>query len=389
MGCGNSAIDSWTIDNIYREIPAIGKHRQLYTKMGFTEKDIAVMYNYFCEIDKDASRSVSTLELMDHIDMSSTNEKYWIKKVFSMFDDDGSGTIDFHEFTIACWSYCTLHRASLLLFAFDCYDTNHDGSLSMNEFNGLLKDLYGPQYRDRKVAVIAALEADALGAADGDFNIDDFTVFTKTHGALLAPAFAVQDLLRQKVAGRTFWSKMADKRVVLQNQKGKGVDTYVSTWELLDLHTHADYQLHPRGKHTNKKGANFAKYGRRKSRDANAEFAGVLQETGARGYRHKGDVSHTHHTNATTEGDYQGDSMYRDLVDMKYSAGATDDAKTSAVYSTVRGAKLYDQDTNIRANEHISKDRFDGEADDQTWMQKQKDKKHMEKLKTVKPRHVT
>ena len=93
MGCGDSRNHQWTIPNIYKEIPAVGKYKSLYTNMGFLENDIAILYNYFCEIDKDASSSIDILELMDHLNLSPIKEKYWLKKLFSMFDDDGSGTI--------------------------------------------------------------------------------------------------------------------------------------------------------------------------------------------------------------------------------------------------------------------------------------------------------
>jgi serine/threonine-protein phosphatase 2B regulatory subunit len=371
----------------------VGKYKDLYTNMGFSENDIAILYNYFCDIDKDASHNIDIMELMEHLNMGSVKEKYWLKKLFSMFDDDGSGTIDFHEFVVSTWSYCTLHRATLLLFTFDVYDTDHNGSLIMDEMNAMLKDLFGSDYQSKRAAVIAALEADSLAAKDGDFNIDDFRIFARLHGSILAPAFRVQNELRERIAGEKFWSRLANKRILLQkkkkdkdeakcnNGKGKGKgkgneeEIYVSAWELLELHTHSEYQLHPRaGKHAACK--RVAKHGRRRSRAesdlAMAQFQEVVHSTGARGYRHNAEASTTHHTNATTIGDYAGDTLYSGLVDDKYGDGAGDRFVGAKVHG-MHGAVLYEKESNV--NTHNAEgartaDEFDADlpTNDQNWM---------------------
>ena len=290
---------------------------------------------------------------------------------------------------MSTWSYCTLHRATLLLFTFDIYDTDHNGSLTMDEMNAMLKDLFGSDYRSKRAAVIAALEADSLGAKDGDFNIDDFRVFARVHGSMLSPAFKVQNDLRERIAGQAFWARLANSRIFLQNKKqGKGMgksrqdkgkekeeEVYVSAWELLDLHTHSEYQLMPREKHNARR--RTAKHGRRRSRTGKdvsaAQLQEVLGETGARGYRHNADATTSHHTNATSRGDYTGDKLYAGLVDDKYTEEAGDKFVASKVFGN-HGAVLYEQDTNVNheKNSGARADRFKGEADDQTWMHARK-----------------
>ena len=44
-----------------------------------------------------------------------------------------SGEIDFREFVIALWNYCTLGKAALILFAFDLYDNDNSGKIDIDE----------------------------------------------------------------------------------------------------------------------------------------------------------------------------------------------------------------------------------------------------------------
>ena len=45
------------------------------------------------------------------------------KRIFSIFDDDKSGEIDFREFVLSIWNYCTLGKTSLSKLSIDIYIT--------------------------------------------------------------------------------------------------------------------------------------------------------------------------------------------------------------------------------------------------------------------------
>lgn len=73
-------------------------------------EEIGMLYEIFQSVDKDKSGYVSTQELFEHLAVQST---YFRDRVFSIFDEDGSGKIDFSEFVLSLWNYCTLSKASL------------------------------------------------------------------------------------------------------------------------------------------------------------------------------------------------------------------------------------------------------------------------------------
>lgn len=128
--------------DIYGTKPQFVPLRDLFEFLQFSARDVADLLRAFESFDVDHSGLVSTHELF--VSLSNVSSVY-CKRVFSLFDEDKSGQIDFREFVLTLWNYCTLSRTSLVLFAFDLYDTDCTGSLSMEEVDGMLVDLYGQQ----------------------------------------------------------------------------------------------------------------------------------------------------------------------------------------------------------------------------------------------------
>lgn len=58
-----------------------------------------------------------------------------------IFDEDGSGSVDFREFVMSLWNYCTLSKAALIMFAFDLYDNDNSGEIDIMEVELLLREV--------------------------------------------------------------------------------------------------------------------------------------------------------------------------------------------------------------------------------------------------------
>lgn len=127
--------------SIYYREPQLAQFRPLFEAFQLSSRDIRRLYEVFCTLDVDESGLVSTKELFGYLDAKESTK--FCDRVFTLFDEDQSGQIDFREFVVALWNYCTLSHSSLIIFAFDVYDTDETGELSPSEVELMLKDLYG------------------------------------------------------------------------------------------------------------------------------------------------------------------------------------------------------------------------------------------------------
>ena len=84
--------------------------------LGFDDGEVQQLYNVFVKCDADGSGQISLKELSAFLNVEHTS---WYKKIFSLFDEDHSGEIDFREFVVSMFNYCTMSKAGLILFAFD------------------------------------------------------------------------------------------------------------------------------------------------------------------------------------------------------------------------------------------------------------------------------
>lgn len=94
----------------YAGHPAYVESRSLFLTLGLTPHDVIELHKKFRCIDKDDSGSIQLIELLNYLDIERTT---YTEKVFGMFDIDRSGHVDFPEFAIGLWNYCTLESNTL------------------------------------------------------------------------------------------------------------------------------------------------------------------------------------------------------------------------------------------------------------------------------------
>ena len=163
------------------------------------------IYAQFRELDSDNSGVVDVSEFIIHNHITS---EIFGELVFSLFDANKSGKLDFEEYLTAVWNYCSLSKDGLAKFAFDIFDVNNSGTLSTEEINEIVAIIWGYE-NDRVGKVLKSLNNDKKS---NELHAADFIDMSKHFPVLLFPVFEVQEKLCKKGLGRSTWTKLSEKR---------------------------------------------------------------------------------------------------------------------------------------------------------------------------------
>lgn len=87
------------------------------------------------QINFEKPGEVTYNDLQDYLKVSNNA---FTRRVLQIFDEDGSGHVNFGDFIVSLWNYCILDHATLIIFAFDLYDTGSKGVLKLPDVNGML-----------------------------------------------------------------------------------------------------------------------------------------------------------------------------------------------------------------------------------------------------------
>ena len=149
--------------------------RTLEVKIGLSQKDIVEKYKKFTK--KHPSGEMSKKEYIEaskHFGMKG----YMAESLFRVFDEDGSGTMDFGEFMMA--SNCTSMSSpkDKLEWIFKVFDEDGGGSIDIDEVIRLVIGLFnmGGEDEDKEVLLACVIDIIEVIDVDGDGEIsrDEF-----------------------------------------------------------------------------------------------------------------------------------------------------------------------------------------------------------------------
>ena len=236
------------------------KYKKDFDRLQLDEYALERLFTSFVKIDQDLSGEISTWELLEflHLEVSgrsilamdfakwqmatfitkithsmrpslcSAKRTKFTKRIFRIFDEDGSGQIDFREFVMSLWNYATLGKNQLIMFAFDLYDNDGSGQIDAREVELMLKECYGRAFKGNKHAQKILEKVKNMAAEN--FTVDAFSDFVQKHPVLLFPAFMLQTIIQKKIVGEKFWEQAANTRISLSN------GNYVNMSQILKAH---------------------------------------------------------------------------------------------------------------------------------------------------------
>jgi len=134
------AICTKSDEAFWRHHHSIQKYRKTFEALRVNTSDVERIFHAFKEIDLDGSNSISIDEFFNHFELKRS--KFSVR-CFTIFDEDGSAELDFREFGVSLWNYCTQDQLALISFAFDLYDLDNSGSIDIDELTQMLTEVYG------------------------------------------------------------------------------------------------------------------------------------------------------------------------------------------------------------------------------------------------------
>lgn len=95
---------------LYDSDLAFRKWRNQFDALGLQKNEVLTLFKEFKKVDARKTGNIDIHELLIHMNVDRTR---FNERIFHIFDEDKSGVIEFGEFVLSLWNYCTLSKVAL------------------------------------------------------------------------------------------------------------------------------------------------------------------------------------------------------------------------------------------------------------------------------------
>ena len=104
MGCVASVMPAGGLSEVRKD------WLDVFKAMKLRSSEVLKLYEIYCSVDADRSGSIDVVEMLTFMDIDRTN---FTERIFHAFDKDHTGRIDFYEFVVCLWKFCTLCNGAI------------------------------------------------------------------------------------------------------------------------------------------------------------------------------------------------------------------------------------------------------------------------------------
>eukprot|EP00636_Phaeomonas_parva_P006475 CAMPEP_0118850630 /NCGR_PEP_ID=MMETSP1163-20130328/400_1 /TAXON_ID=124430 /ORGANISM="Phaeomonas parva, Strain CCMP2877" /LENGTH=474 /DNA_ID=CAMNT_0006782855 /DNA_START=328 /DNA_END=1752 /DNA_ORIENTATION=+ len=186
---------------------------QMMNMMNISEGEAAKVFHIFEKVDNDHSGTIDIVEFLQFFELEGSGGGF-ARRCFDAMDfdkdDDGEGALDYGEFFVSLYNYCTLTHETLVRFTFDMIDADRSGAIDHKELYNLISVMHLPNEVDKVFTrVMKVLDADE----SGQISFKEFKEANSRVQSIMMPAFALQRSLRSRCMGARFWRKATKRRI--------------------------------------------------------------------------------------------------------------------------------------------------------------------------------
>ncbi|CAM9833334.1 unnamed protein product, partial [Scytosiphon promiscuus] len=191
------------------------QHCPVFVSLGLHEWAVSHIWRHFQKMNETGSGEATLWEFREYFDLPDDRST---TRLFRCFDEDRNNRISFLEFVVGLWTYCCNCNASVVCLCFDLYDADHNGQIGTEEFEFMIQDIFGPEWKSNDVARTAHTwfhERDDAVLGFPELGMDAWSEFLSVNLQIQAPALHTRLILQKKVLGVGFWTYCLRKSLTI------------------------------------------------------------------------------------------------------------------------------------------------------------------------------
>lgn len=184
----------------------------VWKKLGCAEKDLEKLQKVFIKADRDKSGELDLFEFLMYVDLDKTPMS---RRIFELFDYDGSRKMSFKEFTLAVWNFNSLDYPGLGRFTYRIFARDDGSGIDSAGVGRFVEEVFG---RDNDSMPRKKVEDDLQRlrkAEGGKILCPAWEAFMVTAKTSLAPLWHLSKALQRKTLGVAAWEKLARQRAAM------------------------------------------------------------------------------------------------------------------------------------------------------------------------------
>lgn len=184
------------------------KMEELFEKWHIDRSKGLDLFLAFCAMDADAGGTVDLEECFAYLGGKRTKftERIWHSEPKINEDGEWEDGLNFEEFAVVCWNYCTIAPPHLAKTVFEIFDLDQAGELERADIEAMYRMLYDCDEHDEYYV-------NQLPFGDEDrINKERFAAYVGSNRHIIQPCLDYQRRLRGKFGGFILWETLAGHR---------------------------------------------------------------------------------------------------------------------------------------------------------------------------------